>query len=265
MLPIIDCHCHVYPDKISQAASKATGEFYGISVAHEGIISELKLLSLEARISHHVIFSVATAPKQVHSINNFILKTVCENPKKFSGLGTLHPDSTDIKGDIEEIISLGLKGVKLHPDIQQFKIDDYRCLKIYELCEGRLPILMHTGDKRFDFSNPNRLKPILETYTDLTVIAAHLGGYSVWEQAAKELSGFDNIMVDTSSSLSFMSPERALKIINSFGVDKVMFGVDYPVWNPKQELEKLLLLDLNEDEKSKILYKNAANLFKIEI
>ena len=46
---------------------------------------------------------------------------------------------------MDEIISLGLKGVKLHPDMQQFKIDDYRMLKIYELCEGKLPILIHTG------------------------------------------------------------------------------------------------------------------------
>lgn len=264
-MKIIDSHCHIYPDKIALAASKATGDFYGIDVAHNGTLSDLENESRKANITHHIIFSVATTPKQVPSINNFIAKSVSDNPKRFSGLGTLHPDSSDIKGDVEQIIALGLKGVKLHPDIQKFKIDDYRCLKIYELCEGRLPILIHTGDNRFDFSNPNRLKPILETYTDLTVIGAHLGGWSIWETAAETLSEFDNFMVDTSSSLYWLEPQKAVEIIRKYGAHKVMFGVDYPVFSPLKELERFVNLSLNEDEKSKILYKNAANLFKIEI
>ena len=54
-------------------------------------------------------------------------------------------------------------------------------MKIYELLEERgLPLLLHTGDYRYDYSNTNRLKPSLETYTDLTVIAAHFGG---WQKA----------------------------------------------------------------------------------
>lgn len=264
-MKIIDCHCHIYPDKIAEAASKATGEFYGIDVAHHGKLSELLSLSSEANISHHIIFSVATTPKQVKSINNFICQSVEEGNGKFTGLGTLHPDSEDLEGDIEQIIELGLKGVKLHPDIQKFKIDDYRCLKIYELCEGRLPILLHTGDNRYDYSNPNRLKPILETYTELTVIGAHFGGWSVWNEAADKLSCFDNFMVDTSSSLSWLSEDNAVEIIKKYGADKVMFGVDYPVFSPKTELQKVMNLPLTQDEKSKILYKNAANLFKIEI
>ena len=109
-----------------------------------------------------------------------------KHPGRFIGVGTLHPDSADIKGDIEHLVSLGLKGVKLHPDIQGFKIDDYRCLKIYELCEeNRLPILMHTGDSRYDYSNPNRLLPVLKIYTELTVIGAHFGGWSIWETASR--------------------------------------------------------------------------------
>ena len=47
-------------------------------------------------------------------------------------------------------------------NIQDFKIDDYRNLKIYELCEGRLLMLLHTGDCRYDYSNPNRMLPILD-------------------------------------------------------------------------------------------------------
>lgn len=263
--PIIDCHCHIYPDKIAAKAAAATGNFYGIDMCFNGTADELKVAGADAGISHYVVFSVATTPKQVLSINKFVADLVAEHPSTMTGLGTLHPDSADLAGDIEKIIELGLKGVKLHPDIQGFKIDDYRCLKIYELCEGRLPILMHTGDSRYDMSNPNRLKPILETYTDLVVIAAHLGGYSVWDDAVQNLAGFKNLYFDCSSSLAFLDKDRAVEIIRRYGADRVMFGVDYPMWSPKEELQRFLNLGLSEEENQKILYKNAAKFFKIKV
>ena len=81
-----------------------------------------------------LVQSVATTEKQVSSINHFIADEVNKYPDKFIGFGTLHPNSSDLEADVKELVALGLKGVKLHPDIQNFKIDDYRCLKIYELC-----------------------------------------------------------------------------------------------------------------------------------
>ena len=137
---IIDAHCHIYPDKIAQKASDSTGNFYKIPSLLDGKTSTLLEHGKIAGFDHYIVQSVATTPKQVSSINNFIANSVKESNGKFTGLGTLHPDSENICADVEEIIALGLKGVKLHPDIQQFKIDDYRMLKIYELCEGKLPI-----------------------------------------------------------------------------------------------------------------------------
>ena len=131
---IIDAHCHIYPDKIAQKASDSTGNFYQIPSLLDGKISTLLEHGKKAGIEHFIVQSVATTPKQVSSINNFIAQSVADSKGKFTGLGTLHPDSDNIEADFNEIIELGLKGVKLHPDIQKFKIDDYRMLKIYELC-----------------------------------------------------------------------------------------------------------------------------------
>ena len=154
------------------------------------------------------------------------------------GLGTLHPDSADIKGDVEHLMSLGLRGVKLHPDIQAFKIDDYRCLKIYELCEeNRLPILMHTGDSRYDYSNPNRLLPVLKIYTELTVIGralrrlVYLGG-----SEQKKLCGTPNLYVDCSSAFPYLKKRPQREIIRRYGADRVLFGSDYPMWSPERSL-----------------------------
>ena len=258
---IIDAHCHIYPDRIAQKASASTGDFYDLTPLLDGKISTLLKEGEKAGIEHFVVQSVATAPNQVSSINRFIASSVAESNGKFTGLGTLHPDSKTIKEDVEEIIALGLKGVKLHPDIQQFKIDDYRMLKIYELCEGRLPILLHTGDSRFDYSNPNRMKPILNIYTDLTVIGAHLGGWSMWQEAAENLCRYKNFYVDSSSSLYALSPEKAKQFIMAYGTKRVLFGTDYPMWNPKTELDLFMGLDLTEQEREDILYNNAARMF----
>ena len=261
---IIDAHCHVYPDKIARKASDSTSEFYHMPSLYDGKISTLLEEGGKVGIGHFVIQSVATTPHQVSGINRFIAATVAAGGGKFTGLGTLHPDSEDLEAEIEEIIALGLRGVKLHPDIQRVGIDEERANRIYALCEGRLPILMHTGDHRFDFSNPNRMKPILDRYKNLTVIGAHFGGWSVWEEAEAMLVGYENFYVDCSSSLYALSPERATALIRAYGTDRVLFGTDDPMWEIATELARFMRLDLSDAERRAILSENAARLFGIK-
>ena len=258
---IIDAHCHIYPDKIAEKASASTSNFYQIPSSLDGKISTLLKQGERAGIEHFIVQSVATTPKQVSSINRFIAEVVANSNGTFTGLGTLHPDSDHIAQDVDEILELGLKGVKLHPDIQQFKLDDPRMCKIYELCEGKLVLLLHTGDHRYDFSNPNRLIPILEKYPDLTVIGAHFGGWSIWEEATEKLCKYQNLFVDCSSSLYAMTPEKAKELIMAYGTDRVLFGTDYPLWDVETELERFMKIDLTEEQREDILYNNAAKLF----
>ena len=261
---IIDSHCHIYPDKIAQKASEATGHFYDLPASLDGKISTLLEHGERAGIDHFVVQSVATTPHQVSSINNFIANTVAEGNGKFTGLGTLHPDSEDMEADVNEIIALGLKGVKMHPDIQRVALDDPRMHEIYRLCEGRLPILLHTGDCRYDYSNPNRMLPILDKYPNLTVIGAHFGGWSIWEDATEKFKGYKNFLVDCSSSLYAISAEKAKELIMAYGVERVLFGTDYPLWTPESEMERFMRIDLADAEREDILYNNSARLFSIE-
>ncbi len=259
---VIDSHCHIYPEKIAEKAVAGTDNFYGGKSVGKGTVEDLISSGKEAGIDHFIVQSVATTPKQVKSINEFISREVENSNGLMTGLGTLHPESVDIKADVKHLLELGLKGVKLHPDIQAFKIDDYRCLKIYELCEeNNLPVLMHTGDNRYDYSNPNRLLPILDIYKNLTVIGAHLGGWSIWEEAVEAYKNIPNFYVDCSSSFPYMKPENAKEIIRSYGADRVLFGTDYPMWSAKQEIEYFLSIDLDENEIRSILNMNAKKLF----
>ena len=261
----IDAHCHVYPDKIALKAAGATDKFYDVSSFGDGTVGMLVKEGGKSGIDRFIVQSVATTPKQVASINRFIADSAADSNGKLIGLGTLHPDSENMEADVQNIIDLGLHGVKLHPDIQGFKIDDYRCLKIYELCEkAGLPILMHTGDYRYDNSNPNRLIPILEIYTDLTIIGAHLGGWSIWEEASKKLAHIPNLYVDCSSSMGWLSNEKTVEIIRRYGADRVLFGTDYPMWSPYEEIERFMSLGLTDEENKLILSENAKKVFKFE-
>lgn len=263
---VIDAHCHIYPEKIVDRAVAGTDQFYGTRAACRGTVGELVEIGKKTGIDHFVVQSVATSPKQVTSINEFIAAEVAEHPGVLTGLGTVHPDSADQTEDIRRIKALGLKGIKIHPDIQQFKIDDYRFLKVYELCEEEgLPILMHTGDYRYDYSNPNRLLPILKIFTGLTVIGAHFGGWSVWEEATRELAGMPNLYVDCSSTFQFMKDITPIPdMIAAYGADRVLFGSDFPMWSPQKELELFMQLPLSDADRKLIFSENAKKVFSIK-
>ena len=264
-LRVIDAHCHVYPDAIAEKAAENTGRFYDVGHELDGKVGTLRAAAAAAGVDHCVVQSVATSPKQVSSINAFIAATVREGAGFFTGLGTLHPDSADQRADVEGIVALGLHGVKLHPEIQRFRLDEKRAFAIFELCEAfDLPVLLHTGDKRYDCSNPNRLRPVLRRFPKLRVVGAHLGGWSIWEEAAHELRGTPNLWFDCSSTFPWLGTEKARPLIELLGAEKVLFGTDYPMWTPKTELDAFLSLGFPEEVNRRILWDNAAALFGVE-
>ncbi len=264
MSRVIDCHCHIYPDAICQRAVQGISQFYGLPLVYDGSIGTLRSLGAAHGIDHFVVFSVATTPHQTQSINAFIAHSVQSSHGTMTGLGTIHPDSENIRADVETICSLGLKGVKLHHDIQQIRADDVRCMRIYERCEEKgLPVLLHAGDHRYDYSNPKRLEQVLKRFPHLTVIGAHLGGWSVWEEAADRLPPYANFYVDCSSSLYALKPEQARMIIRAYGADRVLFGTDYPMWPVGDELTRLQALGLTEGEMESITHRAAEKLLGI--
>lgn len=261
---VIDAHCHIYPEKIAEKAVAATDTFYG-TVAHgKGTVSHLMDSYKKLGIDHALVQSVATTAHQVKSINEFIAREVSKSNGFLTGFGTLHPDSDDIPGDIEHLMEIGLKGVKLHPDIQKFQVDKGNLLKIYEYCEKKnLPILMHTGDYRYDYSNPNRVLPVLKAYPKLTVIGAHFGGWSIWEEACEKYAGLPNFYVDCSSSFSFENNVDYKSLIFSYGTDRVLFGTDYPMWSAEEELKNFFAMNLGDEANRQILSENLKKLLNI--
>lgn len=260
---VADTHAHIYPGKIAEKATASVGDFYHVDMLNVGLPHVLAKQGGVAGIDRFLVCSVATKVEQVRSINEFIEKKCGEYPQ-FIGLAAWHQKIEDMSAELDDIQSRGLKGIKLHPDFQKFFIDDENMLPFYQEANLRgLPILFHMGDNRTDFSSPRRLMNVLERLPELTCIAAHFGGYTEWEEARKVLRG-KNVFVDTSSSLFSLTKEQARKSIEHFGVEHTMFGTDFPMWNPKEEVERFFALELSEEENRSILYDNFARLFHVE-
>jgi predicted TIM-barrel fold metal-dependent hydrolase len=258
-MKIIDCHAHIFPDKIAAKAVANLEGYYNMPWSHLGTADDMRAATKDSGIYKTVVFSTATTPAQVQSVNNFMSGL---NGGDFIAFGSVHPDYDDVKGEIARVKQLGLRGFKFHPDFQRFNMDDDKALFMYEAIGSEYPILIHNGDENQDFSAPRRMGRLAALFPEHTFIAAHLGGYANWDAAEEHVLG-KNIYIDTSSSLCRLSPEEVTRLIRLHGADKVLFGTDYPAVDQKEELAKIQALGLTEEEERKILSENAMRLLGI--
>ena len=257
---ITDFHAHVFPEAIARKAVDNTAGFYGLTVSMNGTVSELLELHREAGISRGCIHSVAVTPRSADSINRFIAGEVKKHPGQLTGFGAVHPDCGDIPGLIREAKELGLKGLKIHPDMQRFALDSPAALDMFAAIEGEMPVIIHTGDPRYAWSSPRQMKKALDAFPKLVCVCAHLGGWREWDDAWRTLAGYENVYVDTSSSLYAMTPEKGRELIRRYDGERVLFGTDYPMWNPREELVRFRAVRLTDAEEERILCLNAERL-----
>ena len=261
---ICDAHGHIFPEKIADKAVSAIGHFYDIDMTGHGNTDAIIESGKTIGVTHQLVCSTATVPHQVESINRFIAEECSKHPE-FIGFGSLHPDYDDPDGQAKFCIENGICGLKLHPDFQEFLIDDKKAYPMYEAAQSKnLPILFHTGDNRYPYSSPKRLKKVLKDFPNLKVFAAHFGGYRQWDEAAEHLAGEKNVYFDTSSSLMFITTKQAKDFINAYGAEKMFFGSDFPMWTHDDEIERLMALNLTDEQNKAILSGNFKAFFNIK-
>ncbi len=270
-MPIVDAHAHIYPEKIAMKAVSAIGRFYGVeaSMAGQGSPEDLLAHKESAGITHFIVHSVATTAHSVPTINTFIAEQCAQHPE-FIGFGTMHPDFEDMEAEVERALALGLHGFKLHPDTQQVNMDDPRLMSFYEIIAGRVPLTVHTGDYRYDYSSPRRLARIMKTFPDLVVDAAHLSGWATYDigydiMVEEGLAHNERLFMDASSSFSWIGRRHMRELIRMWGPERVMYGSDYPMWDPTHELNEMLHCELTDDELEMVLWKNAERFSGVPI
>lgn len=263
-MKLVDFHTHIYPDAVALKATKSVETFYSYDASCVGTEEELKRVSLEAGVELSVILPVAIKPSGVQHINDYALSVQQKN-SCFLSFATIHAAMDDIEKEIERVEKMGLHGIKIHPDTQLFDIDDKRMFPVYEYMQGKMPLIVHTGDLRYNYSHPEKLRRVMECFPSLVCVAAHFGGWSMPDTGVKYLSDKENCYVDMSSTFYLYGSDKCKELVYAYGEDRVLFGSDFPLASPAEEKENLMKLDVSDDVKEKIAYKNAEKLLGIKL
>lgn len=260
---LVNAHAHIFPQKIAEKAALAIGAFYDAEMSFPGLSEKLLADGEKIGVDRYLVCSSATTGDQVAHINDFIAAECAKHPA-FYGFGTLHPDFPEPEAELERVVSLGLHGIKLHPDFQRFPIDDPRMIPLYrKMTELGLPVLFHTGDRRYHYSNPILLRHVCDQVDGFRCIAAHFGGYSEWENVPEALAGVPGVYYDTSSTLFELPVSRAVELIEQLGAENFFFGTDFPMWDHEGELKRFRSMQLKPETEKAILGENFRRVFGI--
>ncbi len=236
----LDVHTHAFHPKIAHKVLEQLSGHYGIAPVGDGTLADLLDRVARAGLDGCVVHSAATTPDQVIPANAWAMSIQRDNPR-VTAFGTLHPDYGPWEAQLDQLERAGVRGVKLHPDFQGFRLDDPRLGPMFEAMSGRFAVLVHVGDRLPPERNPSCPFKLMRVHADhpgLTLIAAHLGGYQHWKWALECLVG-SQVHIDTSSSLPFIDPQDLAAIFQRHPRERILFGSDYPLFDPGQEMDAL--------------------------
>ena len=177
-MKIADIHAHIFPEKLAEKASHSIGSFYGVSIGREADMPRLCAEDKLAGITRCVVSNSATNASQVQNANTFLAEAV-RGHDGYLAFGTIYPGMDGFEEELDRMLELGLRGIKIHPDFQKLAIDDERGIETYKAIARRdLPVLFHMGDDRYDFSSPERLRWMLLLLAVLLVSGIGATGFT---------------------------------------------------------------------------------------
>ena len=275
---IIDMHTHTFPDKIAEKAIEKLKQAGRIVPFTDGTMQGLKDSMQRAGIDYSVVLPVATNPEKVRSMNDVSIAMTGKDGLIY--FGCMHPDCAYWHEELGRIADAGLKGIKIHPVYQSVDIDDERFVRILTRAgELGLTVITHAGDD-IGFPgkvhcHPEMVVCALKKAGPVRLILAHMGGWKNWRDVEKLLPQ-ENVLIDTSFALGEITPleagdyseeERKLlskedfcRLVHAFGSERVFFGTDSPWADQQKSVADILALDLTEEEKENILWRNAKKI-----
>ncbi|MDO4553398.1 MAG: amidohydrolase family protein [Bacillota bacterium] len=263
---IIDFHTHIFPDDLAHRATeqlriKAKGQYPLFS---DGTLAGLRRCMARWSIDISVVQPVVTRGSQLRETNRWAASI---GDRDIICFGGIYPHTDDYRRDIDYVAGLGLKGLKFHPEYQDFVLDAPEMLPIYDYALSKgLILLIHGGyDPAYTApfrSSPRGFSNVWKAMRGGVIVAAHLGGAQQWDDVEKYLVG-TGIYLDTAMGFDYFPHDQFLRIVEGHGADRILFATDSPWSDAGAEAEQLRGLPLSEEEKEKILGGNARRLLGI--
>jgi predicted TIM-barrel fold metal-dependent hydrolase len=194
----------------------------------------------------------------------------------FINLDPILMDAVTIRQRVREAVGKGARGIALLPGLHGFYGNDRRVWPIYEMAQSfKLPILAQTGDAgtlppggRGHWGRPRYFGDVAVSFPRLQLILGHLGkGYE--SEIAVLTRRYRNVYTETSMRLSGLdeaghwTPAEAVTWFRLIGIDRILLGTKWPLFDPRQVIETIRKLPLTPEEKRKILGENATRVLQL--
>ena len=263
-MAVIDMHTHAFPDDLAERAVSTLEEAADWRAVGRGKISDLIASMDAAGIDKSVVCNIATKPGQMEAILRWC-KAI--DGERIVAFPSVHPQADNLAHWIERIAEAGFAGIKLHPMYQDFAVDDEVMAPIYAAAtDCALLVEIHSGcDIAFpgdDRASPQRFARVIKRHPKLKLVCTHLGGWMNWNDVRKHLVG-SGVHMETSFSIEWLGPDGCEEIIRSHGVDRILFGTDWPWADQAKQINMFESTGLSEDEKRLIFRDNAAELLAL--
>jgi len=292
---IIDTHVHTYPN-IETGRQSLGSKGYG----YYGTINELMEVMRNLNISYSVMAnflplqemkkaSITRIPADLNSRerelsiqeidqkmiermkrkNRWTCEEANKNPKLIPLVSVDVIQSVDkMVKELDSMIKMGARGMKLHPIANEYYPWDERMSLVYSKAqEAGIPILFHSGVGELPgwdskYGSPSGFAKVAKAFPSLIIILAHLGR-GFYEESVEAARKCSNIYFDTSTCLNPETVGEISELIRKIGVQRVLFGTDWPWRDPKKDIEIIKSMNLTDEEKKRIFGLNAKEIYKI--
>jgi len=269
----IDVHVHLEHTGEATAADAAAKQYFGA-----GAQADWTALAdyYRSRKMACVVFTVderITGRPQVS--NDAVAEFAAKNADIAIPFASLDPNrGADAVREAKRLVSEGLvRGLKLHPPLQQFFPNDRIAYPLYEVfAEARLPVLFHTGHSgigtgmrggggiRLKYGHPMPIDDVAVDFPDLPIIMAH-PSFPWQDEAISVCLHKAQVYIDLSGwSPKYFSP-TLIQYANTLLKTKVLFGSDYPLLTPDRWMADFEKIGIKDEVRPLILKENAMRLF----
>ena len=268
---VVDAHVHIFP----QGIFSAIWQWFDTNAWH--IRYQLKTSQvfdflLSRGITHIVALQYAHKPGIASKLNRYMARKCQQYPNKITGIATVFPGENNAAGILNEAFSFGLGGLKLHAHVQCFDMNADDMNLIYDICQSKnKPIIMHVGREPkskayhcdpYKICSVEKLEGVLRNFPKLRICVPHLG-FDEISAYKKLIEKYDTLWLDTTMVLSgYFFPENTIAL-DSFRIDRIMYGSDFPniPYSWDRELKRLRASGLPQENLEWILRKSANSFF----
>jgi len=300
--PIIDAHVHTYPSReIGRQAMMGSGRTgYGGTVeellelmGRAGIVravmvnmtpvADMRDAALAKLPAHLTAAQRVRAEDDIRGQligrlqrrNEWTCQVTRQHPELVAFIG-LDPSmgEEEMLGEVQARHAEGARGVKLHPAAQRFYPHDRRLWPVYGRAQALgMPVIFHSGafmlgPRAVDFAEPKHFPEVLAAFPSLTVVLGHMG-FGDFAACAELARDYPNAYFDCCAVINGTDPsptisdDEAAAAIRQVGAGRVMFGSDYPWFDPALDAQRIQRLPLSDAEKRAVLHDNATRILAL--